>query len=190
VSAQTLTTPGTPADDIKFAVGQLRKSRLAFISAITNLSDAQWNFKPAPGRWSIAECAEHLAVAEQELLRVVRSASFEPLAADMRLPGKTFDREVLKMVADRTNKAEATDAMKPSGRFKDQTAVRQEFWELRNESIRFVETSSANLRNHAMMNEGMKRPLDCLQWMLLISAHTERHTAQIEEVKGAAGYPK
>src|SRR5258708_2952180 len=28
------------------------------------LSDAQWKFKPAPDRWSIAEVVEHIAVVE------------------------------------------------------------------------------------------------------------------------------
>lgn len=183
-------TPGTPADDINFAVGQLRKSRINFINAINGVSDAQWKFKPAPGKWSIAECAEHIAVAEPELLRMAKSASFDPLPAGMKLPGKAFDRELLKMIADRSQKAQAPEVLKPTGRFKDQTAVRQEFWQMRNESIRFVETSTANLRDHGLMNEAMKSPLDGLQWLLLISAHTERHISQIEEIKASAGYPK
>jgi hypothetical protein len=32
--------------------------------------------------------------------------------------------------------------------------------------------------------------IDGYQWVLLLAAHSARHTAQIDEVKGAAGYPK
>jgi hypothetical protein len=31
---------------------------------------------------------------------------------------------------------------------------------------------------------------DAYQWLLFLSAHTERHTKQIEEVKATAGFPK
>jgi hypothetical protein len=31
--------------------------------------------------------------------------------------------------------------------------------------------------------------LDGYQWVLLLSGHSARHTAQIEEVKASAGYP-
>jgi hypothetical protein len=32
--------------------------------------------------------------------------------------------------------------------------------------------------------------LDGYQWLLLLSAHTERHTAQIAEVKAHTGFPR
>jgi hypothetical protein len=190
VSAQRIPGVGTNADDIDFAVGELRKSRIAFITAINNLSEAQWRFKPAPDRWSIAECAEHLAISEEELLRMVRSASLEPLPDGMQLPGKQFDREVLKIYLNRETKAQAPDVLKPSGRWKDQESLRKDFWQLRNDTIRFAQTTTANLRDHGIMHSILKRPLDCVQWLLVISAHTERHTLQIEEVKKSAGYPK
>lgn len=61
---------------------------------------------------------------------------------------------------------------------------------MRGDTIRFAETTNANLRDHGAMHSILKRPLDCVQWLLVISAHTERHTQQIEEVKKSAGYPK
>jgi hypothetical protein len=32
--------------------------------------------------------------------------------------------------------------------------------------------------------------LDGYQWLLLLASHTERHVAQMDEVKGQAGYPE
>jgi len=46
------------------AVAELESSRKVFLEATSGLSEAQWNFKPAPDRWSIAECAEHIGVTE------------------------------------------------------------------------------------------------------------------------------
>ncbi len=58
-SAQTL----TQADRDK-AVAELQGSRQAFLDATKGLSPAQWNFKAGPDRWSIAQCAEHIALSE------------------------------------------------------------------------------------------------------------------------------
>jgi hypothetical protein len=32
--------------------------------------------------------------------------------------------------------------------------------------------------------------IDAYQWLLFLCAHTERHLAQIREVKASAGFPK
>ena len=188
--AQPVPGMGTTAEDLNFAVGHLRKSRLVFIGAINGLTEAQWRFKPAPDRWSIAECAEHLAIAEEELLRMVRGASIEPLAEGTKLPGKAFDRELLSIYLNRSTKAQASEILKPTGRWKDQDSLRKDFWQMRSDTIRFAETIPINLRERGFMHTMLKRPLDCVQWLLVMSAHTERHTLQIEEVKASAGYPR
>jgi len=52
---------------------QLKERKLSYIlkppkkdvlDAVKGLSPAQWNFKPAPERWSIAECMEHIAAED------------------------------------------------------------------------------------------------------------------------------
>src|SRR5215831_19413734 len=45
-------------------LAELEGSRQAFLDATKGLSEAQWNFKAAPNRWSIAECANHIALSE------------------------------------------------------------------------------------------------------------------------------
>src|SRR2546423_12966617 len=65
-SGQTL----TQADRDK-AVAELEGSRQAFLDATKGLSAAEWNFKAAPDRWSVAECAEHIALSEEFIFGVV-----------------------------------------------------------------------------------------------------------------------
>lgn len=43
---------------------QLDKSAKTFRTSLEGVSDVQWNFKPAPDRWSIAECAEHVVTVD------------------------------------------------------------------------------------------------------------------------------
>ncbi len=40
------------------------------------------------------------------------------------------------------------------------------------------------------MDTPLGRKLDAYQWVLLISAHCERHMKQIEEVKADPNFPK
>src|SRR6516225_5583633 len=53
----------TQADKDK-AMQYLESTKKNILEATKGLSDAQWNFKSAPDRWSVAECMEHIAAAE------------------------------------------------------------------------------------------------------------------------------
>src|SRR4051794_20510959 len=53
------------------ALEYLKQTQKEFLTAIEGVSDAQWKFKAAPDRWSIAETAEHIAVAEQMIWELV-----------------------------------------------------------------------------------------------------------------------
>ena len=50
--------------DRKFLVDNLTRSRDAVVKETQNLSEAQWNFKESPDRWSIKEVVEHIAIWE------------------------------------------------------------------------------------------------------------------------------
>src|SRR5689334_7750593 len=47
------------------AVEYLKQTQKDFLASIEGVSEAQWKFKAAPDRWSIAETAEHIGLAEQ-----------------------------------------------------------------------------------------------------------------------------
>src|SRR5579864_3304431 len=53
------------------AITDLQATRKMFLESVAGLSEAQWNYKPAPEVWSVAETAEHIAVSEDTLLGLV-----------------------------------------------------------------------------------------------------------------------
>src|SRR5215204_723366 len=62
------------------AMSHLQGSRKQVLDFIAPLSEAQWTFKSAPTRWSIAECAEHIAETENMLRGlIVQSAKNLPV---------------------------------------------------------------------------------------------------------------
>jgi hypothetical protein len=63
------------------------------------------------------------------------------------------------------------------------------FKQSRDRNIAYLQTTQDDLRSHFLDHPAMKT-LDAYQWMLLVSAHSERHTSQINEVKMDPNYPK
>jgi hypothetical protein len=155
--------------------------------ATRGLSDAQWNFKPAPDRWSVAEVMEHVAAAEDLLRGMVQ----QQLMKAPPEPGRDFkknDDAVMTMVPDRTHKAQAPEPLLPRNRFGSPDGSLRHFLESRTATEEYLKSASG-LRDHVMDSQlGMK--LDGYEFMLLIAAHSERHTKQILEVKADSSFPK
>ena len=169
-------------------VKYLEETRAKFLASIDGLSDAQWTFKAGPDRWSIAETAEHIAVSEGIILQLVteRIMKAPKVPAD---PARATDAKVIEVITDRSGKAQAPEMLKPTNRWPTRAALTQEFEAARKKTIDYVRTTKDDLRGHAMAHPVMQT-IDGYQWVLLLAAHSARHTAQIEEVKTAAGYPK
>ncbi len=169
----------------EFAMSSLHASRKMFLDAISGLSSAQWKFKPAPDRWSIADIAEHVVLADD--LKPVQEMLKSPAAAPGTVDRKQ-DAKWLEKMVDRTNKRKAEPAMQPKGRWAAPAAAAAEFRQRRDRMIEYVETTNDALRAHATGSG--ENAFDAYQFIVMLAGHTERHVAQINEVKADAKYPK
>ena len=185
---QATATPTLTQKDRDAGVKYLEETRKNFIDSIKNVSDAQWTFKAGPDRWSIAETAEHIIVSERFMMQLVQEKILKgPKAgADAaRIP----DQKVIAVITDRSQKAKAPEVLTPTHRYPSREALIKEFEKSRQATIDFVKTTPEDLRAWISPHPAMK-DLDAYQWVLLTSAHSARHTAQIAEVMTATGYPK
>ena len=175
----------SPADKEK-ALALLESSKKGVLAATKGLSEAQWNFKPAPDRWSIAECMEHIAAAEDFIRgNITENVMKAPAVPDRDIA--KIDTGILTGVADRTNKVQAPEPLKPTNRFGSPQASIKHFVESRATTEAFLK-NTADLRGHAV-DSPIGGKWDAYEFILLIGAHSERHTKQIEEVKASRGYP-
>src|ERR1700731_320805 len=114
VFALLLLSPGvdqtlSPAER-DHAVTELEGSRKAFLDATSGLSEVQWNFKPAPDRWSIAECAEHIGVTEALVLKLVTEQAVKgPAEPEKRALVQGKDSSLMAMAVDRSAKFKAPE---------------------------------------------------------------------------------
>jgi type II secretory pathway pseudopilin PulG len=168
-------------------VQHLQKTRQAFLDSIAGLSDAQWTFKAGPDRWSIAEVAEHIAVSETTILQLVTDQILKAPPTPPN-PSPIADEKLLSLLLDRTSKFQAPEMLKPTNRWATRDALTKDFTAARDKTMTYVKTTTDDLHGHSGPHPVFKS-LDGYQWVLLISGHSARHTAQIEEVKTSPGYP-
>jgi len=172
------------------AVTELESSRQAFLEATNGLSEAQWNFKPAPDRWSIAECAEHIGVTETFILNLITGQVLKgPGEPEKRALAQGKDSALMAMAVDRSAKFKAPEAIQPTRRWSTSGEITKNVLENRARSIEFIRTTQEDLRDH-FMDHPVFKTLDTYQWILLTSGHMRRHTAQIVEVKADPNFPK
>jgi hypothetical protein len=165
----------------------LDQTRQAFLASMSGLSDAQWTFKAAPDRWSIAEVAEHIALSETTIRELVTNQVMKGPAVP-RNANPVSDEALLAGLLDRTSKFQAPEILKPTNRWASRDALVKDFLAAREKTATYVKTTTDDLHGHAAPHPVFKM-LDGYQWLLLLSGHAARHTAQIEEVKTAPGYP-
>src|SRR5580704_10848739 len=96
------------------AVAELEGSKKAFLGATKVLSTGQWSFKAAPERWSVAECSEHIALAEGFIFGLVTERIIKaPANPEKRDAAKGKDELIVKMLQDRSHKATAPEPIDP-----------------------------------------------------------------------------
>jgi hypothetical protein len=166
----------------------LQLTRQAFLESISGLSDAQWTFKTGPDRWSIAEVAEHIAVSETTILQLVTDKILKGPAVP-RDPNAMSDEQLVAGVLDRTNRFQAPEMLRPTNRWATRDALAKDFIAARDKTEAYVKATTDDLHGHSAPHPVFKM-LDGYQWVLLLSAHSGRHTAQINEVKESPAYPR
>src|SRR6266849_3266460 len=169
------------------ALQYLETTKKNVLEATKGLSEAQWNFKSAPDRWSVAQVMEHIAAAEDFIRGLVKEKVMMSPAGEPGRDVKKTDEAVLAMVPDRTNKAQAPEPLVPTNRFGSPEGSIKHFVESRAVTEDFLKTAPG-LRDH--VTDSPLGKLDGYEFVLFIAAHSERHSKQINEVKADPNFPK
>jgi DinB superfamily len=168
----------------------LVSSQQRLIAATVELGLNQWTFAPGLERWSIAQCAQHLALSEDALLGIVRRQVLEaPANPTAAATARGRDGVVVGAMRDRSQRHKTFDFLEPHTIPSSPASFINDFLIRRATTLRYVRESTDNLHHH-FAPLGPLGDLDGYQWLLLLASHTERHVAQMDEVKGQAGYPE
>ncbi len=186
--AGTISDNAISKDERKYAAGLMKETYKEALKSVKGLSEAQLTFKAAPDKWSVKECLYHIAGAEKFLWTLFEGSMKAPANPEKRSEIKVTDEQFVKMVMDRTKAAQAPEPIQPKNTgFSGIDAAIADFKTNRMEHIKYIKNSTEDLRNHVVqMPFGW---IDCYQLYLMVAAHSNRHTQQINEIKASAGFP-
>ena len=162
-------------------VAQLRATREVFLRMVDGVSESQADFKPGTDQWSIHEIAEHLAIAEHGMYRLI-TAYYETLDTPAE---RTREENFLSV--DRSRKLEAPERARPKGRYSSLARAVEQFTVNRERSIQYVDSCEDDLRMRA--TDHVVGRISCQECLMLLIAHPARHAEQVREIKNSPGYP-
>jgi hypothetical protein len=156
--------------------GQLESGRAELMAVVGGLTEEQARNRPAPERWSVLECMEHVSFVERRFLGMVRaSEAGTPAERDAAKEDALKER-----VLDRSNRRTAPEAVLPKGKYASISEALQDFNAARDETLRFASEQGVNLVSRSA-NHPVMGLLNGVEALLLIAGHGRRHTAQIRE---------
>ena len=160
----------------------LRESREAYIACVENVPETAASIRLSETSWSILEIAEHVAAAEHGMFRGLELGTEKTSS-----PNYEMDGEIGKRGRNRQVKGEAPERSRPKGRWSNLADAIVAFENSRANTMAFVEKGESDPRKIEWQHP-LFGALDGHQVLLLMSAHVERHTAQIEEIKATPEY--
>jgi uncharacterized damage-inducible protein DinB len=160
----------------------LEQSRRELHEAASDVPEAKAGAKPGDGRWSVLDCVEHVAIVEERF--------WGRLDAAPRLDSVTIDKrkeaDLASRVPDRTARAEAPEAVRPTGRFASLAEALEKFDSARARTIEFARNRGGDVYWLSLEHPRFG-PLNGGEYIVLVAGHSRRHAAQIREVKSALG---
>ena len=186
--AGTINNNSLTKEERKFALGLMKDTYKDVLKTIKGLSETQLDYRAAADKWTVRECVYHIAATEKGLWSMLEGMMKALANPEKRAEIKVSDEEFVKMVKDRSRKAQAPENFQPRNiPYKTLEEALADFKMNRMAHIRYMKTSTEDLRNHVVqMPFGS---IDCYQLYLMIGAHSNRHTQQIKEVMESNGFP-
>lgn len=178
--------------EVRYATKYLDTSMSIAFSAVENLTQEQWNFQADAESWSIAGICEHLLIAEKNVLGLIQNKIIADEANRQVDESKLITND--QLIAGLKDRGEGKrrktpERFEPTGALKTPAQFIEEYQAARKITAEFLKNTDVDLLDYYYPSP-LGDPLSAYQWTILMSAHTERHTAQIVEVQSSENYPK
>jgi len=174
---------------------QLLSVRQDAVGLMSGLSDAQFNWRPSPGRWSMAGCFDHLNKSAAQLFIPRIDVAIARAAAQNLKSNGPFAYSAFERWCVRTNDAPAKMRFKAPKRV--QPEPEKPLDDVRREFIGWQDALADRLRKADgldLRRAREKSPLPFVKWSLgayiqLMLAHERRHTWQARQVRQHPNFP-
>lgn len=156
----------------------LRQSRRSFLNSVNGVTEEIATRNPGTGRWSILECAEHVAVSEDYLFSLILQARDR----ESSIVNESRVALILARGADRSRPKVSPEVVSPTARFATLAEAVRHFSISRDRTIHFLEGCEEDLR-FKMATHPLLGPVNCDEVLALMAVHPNRHEKQICEIR-------
>jgi uncharacterized damage-inducible protein DinB len=151
----------------------------ALVSALQGVSPESSVAIPAPGKWSILQCVEHVALSEDFLFSRILAAE----QTEAPLLNAEREARIAARGTDRTKPAEAPEPVRPRGVFATVDEALQHLLASRERTLQFVREHARDDLRCWIASVPPFGTLNCQEVLMLMAAHLFRHTMQMQEIE-------
>jgi hypothetical protein len=159
-------------------LASLDKGTIALQVALSGVTEQMAVCFPAPDRWSILGCVEHLVLSEDYLFQQILASQL----SDSPLINEKREAMIPVRGLDRSRRIECPPAGCPNGLFPTLSEALELFLTYRERTVQFVKENKEDLRSRITLHPVMGT-VNCYEMLQSIAVHTLRHVLQIEEAK-------
>jgi DinB family protein len=170
------------------ALDLLTRSRQTLLTAVEGVTENQARWKPEPGRWSILEYVEHLAIGDDALVALIGRALKTPAQPETEEQRRAREKKIRETTMPR-GVNHAPDGLHPAGRFASLPEAVAAFLAARERTMQYARSTQEDLRDH-FAPHSVLGPLDGYQWLIGNARHAENHSAHIREIREMPAFPQ
>ncbi len=186
--AGTINDNSISQQERKYVLSLLKDSKKNLLDGVEKLSGNQLNYKSRISQISVKNCLIQTALIEKKIWGLVSSAMKQPANPEKRVNLKLTDKELVEMAESGQISMFSTNTFKQANSpWKTMTEALTSFKNMRNEHIRYMKSSTEDLRNHIILTPAGW--VDCYQFILLLSATTNHCAQVIESIKAEEYFP-
>ncbi len=175
---------------------QVEEIKRAAAELVGGLSEAQFNWQPAPGRWSVGECVEHLNVTSRLYWPIIAEAINHARASGWMSKGP-YKRTLIGRIMIRSAEPPAKTRFKAPRRFRPPSdmpmaQVVPQFMTFQDRLLDLIrDANGVDLGRPRIQSPATKLIKMTLgQSLALMIAHERRHLWQARQVKNDPNFPQ
>jgi hypothetical protein len=181
--------------EIERLLYQVKVIRQEADGLVAGLDGAHFNWRPADGGWSIAQCFDHLNLTNRRFLDILK-ASVEQARREGKLDDGPYTYSFLSRWMFRAISPPVKRKFRAARRFQpaDEKApdvVMTEWARTHDEFVEVLQRASgldlARIKVPSPVTRLLRYDLGMAFWIL--TAHDRRHLAQVRNIRNSAGFP-
>lgn len=165
-------------EEIQSTLRSLEQGATSLREALGAVSDEQARRIPGPGRWSILQCVEHIALTEDFLFSAILSA--ETASAPLIHPGR--EERIAARGADRSRPVESPEGVRPRASFSSSNQAMRHFLASREKTVQYAAAHLCEDPRCRVTSHPLFGAVNVFEVLLLMAVHAQRHVGQINQI--------